>query len=269
MLKTLATILKDNWKWRKQIGHLAVFELIKKTRGAILNWAWLFIKPGIYMLVFWFALDIGLKAGGTNSYPPYFLWLLSGIIPWFFMREILNIGSNVYHRFSYLVVKVRFPLSGISTINSLSALIVHLGLMVIVLIVYFSFGMPLDLYLLQIPFIIVVMFIFFNIFSVLTSQLSALSKDFSNLLKSIVTPLFWLSGIIFDIYQVNIDWIHTLLLFNPVTFFATAYRDALYTKSWVWENPSALLVFLFVFVLTLVIMLVVYKRLHKEVSDAL
>jgi teichoic acid transport system permease protein len=30
-LGALTTILKDNWKWRKQISRLAVFELVKKV----------------------------------------------------------------------------------------------------------------------------------------------------------------------------------------------------------------------------------------------
>lgn len=269
MLKTLITILKDNWEWRKQIRRLAVFELIKQSRGAVLDWAWLFIKPAVYVFVFWFALDLGLRAGGTNPYPPYFLWLIAGIIPWFYMSDMLGTGSNVLNRFPYLVNKIKFPLSGISTIFSLSTLVVHLGLMVIVFAVYFAFGMPLDVYLLQVPVIILIMFVFFNMFSILTSQISAISRDFSNMLKAIITPLFWLSGIIFDIERVNIDWIRGILLFNPITFFARSFRDAFYTKTWIWERPATLSVFALVFVVTLISMLLVYRRLHKEVPDAL
>ena len=59
VLSTLATILKDNWEWRKQIGRLAIFELVKKSRGAVLGWAWFFIKPAMYIFCFWFALESG------------------------------------------------------------------------------------------------------------------------------------------------------------------------------------------------------------------
>ena len=48
---TLATILKDNWEWRKQIGRLALFDLVKKSRGAVLGWAWFFIKPAMYIFL--------------------------------------------------------------------------------------------------------------------------------------------------------------------------------------------------------------------------
>ena len=68
MLNTLATILKDNWQWRKQIGHLAIFELMKQARGAVLGWAWLAVKPIVFIAVFWFALEIGLRAGVLNLF---------------------------------------------------------------------------------------------------------------------------------------------------------------------------------------------------------
>jgi len=185
------------------------------------------------------------------------------------MSEMLGAGSNVLHRFPYLVNKIKFPLSGISTLFSLSTLVVHLGLIAIVFAVYFACGMPWDIYLLQIPVIILVMFLFFTMFSILTSQLSAISRDFSNMLKAIVTPLFWLSGIIFDIDRVDIDWIQGILLFNPITFFARSFRDAFYAKTWIWEQPLVLGAFVLVFVVTFITMLLVYKRFHREVSDAL
>lgn len=269
MLHTLIAIFKDNWIWRKQIVRLAVFELIKQSRGAVLSWAWLFIKPAVYIFVFWFALDIGLKAGGTNSYPPYFLWLISGIIPWFYMRDIVNTGSDVLHRFPYLVNKMKFPLSGISTIFSLSTLVVHIGLMIVLFVIYFCYGLPIDIYLLQIPFIIIIMFVYFNMFSIITSQISAISKDFANLLKALVTPLFWLSGIIYNIENVHIKVIRDILLINPVTFFVSSFRDALLNRTWIWNNTESLGAFAIIFLITLVLMLIVYKRFHEEVHDAL
>lgn len=270
MFKTLATICKDNWQWRKQIGRLAIFELIKKSRGAALGWVWLFVKPLIFITVFWFALSIGLrqeKAMDPND-PPYFLWLVSGIIPWFYMRELLSTGSYVLHRYNYLVTKIKFPLSGIPTFFNISALMVHLGLMIIVFIIYFVCGMQLDLYLLQIPVLIIVMFIFFNIFATMASQISAISKDFYNLIQAFITPLFWLSGVIFPLDGLPSQF-QTILLFNPITFFANSFRDALYYKTWVWENPQTLVCFGVVFLLTLIAMLLVYKHLHEEVPDVL
>ena len=267
-MHTAATILKDNWQWRKQIGHLAVYELVKKNRGAALSWLWLFAKPLVFLFVLWFALEIGLRAGSSVGDAPYFLWLACGVIPWFFMSDMLSAGSNILNKYTHLVNKLKFPVSGISTMHCISDLIVHLGLVVILFAIYFFCGMPLDWYLLQVPIIIFVMFLFFNTFSILTSQISAISKDFANLIKTLIRPIFWLSGIIFNVGAINIPWIQGILMFNPVTFFVTSFRDALYYKIWIWEDPLSLGAFALVFLVTFITMLIVYRRLYKVVPDA-
>lgn len=272
MFSTLATILKDNWEWRKQIGRLAIFELVKKSRGAVLSWAWFFIKPAMYIFCFWFALDVGLRVGAGAAEagsPPYFLWLCAGLIPWFFMQDMLNAGIDVMHRYPYLVNKIRFPLSGISTIFTGATMIVQLGLMIALLAIYFAYGMPADLYLLQVPLLLLIMFVFWDIVSILFSQLTVVSKDVANLMHAMSTPFFWLSGVIFNVKAVPVDWIQILLYFNPITFFVTSFRGAFYDKTWFWDNPILLGCFTFVFAITLILALFVYKRLNKEVADVL
>ena len=270
MISTLRTILKDNWEWRSQILKLAIFDLQKRSRGAVLGRAWLVIKPAVYVFCFWFALAIGLRAARTiPGDVPYFLWLCSGFIPWFYMQDMMNAGSDALHRYTYLVTKLKFPLSAISTVYATSTMIIHLILQVLLFIVYFANGMELDIHLIQVPFLLLLMFLFWDMFSVMTSQLSGMSRDFANLVKTFSTPMFWLSGIIFDISNIGIEWVQTALLFNPVTFFGSSFRMAFCYHQWIWENPPALIGFGIVFLLTMVVMALVYKRLSREVADVL
>ena len=269
-LSTLGTILKDNWQWRKQIGRLAIFELKKKSRGAVLSWAWFFIKPAMYIFCFWFALEVGLRIGRqVDGDAPYFLWLCAGIIPWFFMSEMIGSGCDVLHRYSYLVKKIKFPMSAISTFYVCSSMIIHVVLVGVLFILYFVSGQPLDIHLIQIVPILLLMFFFWDAFSILFSQLSGLTKDVANLMSALSTPAFWLSGVIFDISRVNIDWIQTIMLFNPVTFFAKAYRAAFYYRTWFWEDPMVMLGFAVVFFGTVVFMVLAYRKLNTEVADVL
>ena len=271
MVECLKTIIKDNWSWRKQIWHLAIFDLVKRSRGAALGWAWLFIKPAVYIFCFWFALDVGLRTGGNmpEGAPPYILWLCSGIIPWFYMQEMLGQGVDIMHRYPYLVNKIKFPLGAISSIYAISTLIVQLMLMVVLFVIYFACGMPIDLYLLQVPVLLIIMVVFWDIFSIFCSMLSAISHDFSNLMHALSTPFFWLSGAIFDVSSIGISWVQTVFYFNPITFFTSGFRAALYDKTWIWENTGACLGFVAVFVVTLLCMLFVYKKFAEEVPDVL
>ena len=233
-----------------------------------MGWAWFLIRPTIYVLCFWFALEIGLRAArATAGDGPYILWLMSGIIPWFFMSKMLGAGNDVLHKYSYLVNKIKFPLSAISTMHMVSHFIIQLVMQGIVLVVYFICGMGLDPYLLQVPPLLLLMALFWDMFSIMFSQLSAVSKDLKNIMSALSTPLFWLSGVIFNVKAISIDWVQIALCFNPISFFATGFRCAYYDKVWIWEDPTACLCFLAVFVLTLACMLFVYKRLSEEVVD--
>lgn len=271
MFSAFMTILKENWQWRRQIGRLAIFELVKKSRGAVLSWTWFFVKPAMYVFCFWFALDVGLRVGSGSEAgaPPYILWLCAGIIPWFFMQEMLGAGVDVMHRYPYLVNKIKFPLSGISSIFTSATMIVQIMLMAALLAIYFACGMTIDIYLLQIPILLALMFVFWNLVSILFSHLSAISKDVANLMHAMATPFFWLSGVIFNVKSVPVDWIQGILNFNPITFFVTSFRGAFYDKVWFWNDPMLLGGFAIVFVVTLVLAVVVYKRLNEEVADVL
>ena len=111
------------------------------------------------------------------------------------------------------------------------------------------------------------MFVFWDMVSILFSQLSAMSKDVANLMHAMSTPFFWLSGVIFNVQSIPIDWIQAILYLNPITFFTSAYRGAFYGHTWFWEDPVMLGGFVLVFVATL--MAIIYKKLHEEVADVL
>ena len=210
MLKTLGTILKDNWEWRDRIAALSLFELRKRSRGTALSWVWLFVKPAMYIFCFWFALEIGLRVGKTEpGAPPYFLWLCAGLIPWFFMQDMINQGCDVLHKYSYLVNKIKFPISAISTFFTGATMIIELMLVVVLFVVYFACGQGLSIYLLQVPLLLILLFVFWDLFSICFSQLSAISKDVAQLIKAFSAPIFWLSGVIFNVDNIDIPWLQT------------------------------------------------------------
>lgn len=271
-MSTLGTILKDNWEWRAQIGRLAIFDLKKQARGTALGWVWLILRPLVFIGVFWFALEVGLRAGASTTEYPYFIWLISGLIPWFYMQDMISKGSDVLHRYTYLVNKVKFPLSGISTLYALSRLVIHAALVVIMLAIYTAYGMAWDIYLLQIPLVMILMFVFWDFASIWMSQLAGISRDFGQLMKVLSQPFFWLSGVIYSVDRLTatgFDWVQTVLLFNPVTFFVTAMRDATCHKIWIWEDPAFFGAFAFMLVATVLLATVIYKRFHEEVADVL
>jgi teichoic acid transport system permease protein len=271
-MRTLIKIIKQHIMWRRQLLKLAKADIIKTYSGAALGWAWAFIKPAVTIFVFWFAFDVGLKLGDqimTSGYP-FILWFMAGMMPWFYMEEMFLQGANSLRQYNYLVTKMRFPIATIPTFVALSKLLVHLFLMGVMVLFFLAYGFAPDIYLLQLPLYMLCMLAFFVAWGLFSSMLTCMSRDFFNLVGALVQALFWLSGIIYDVRSMDIpEALRTFLLFNPITFIASGYRNIFIYKVWIWDEPYVFGYFLIMLVLMSGLGLWAYRKLYKEIPDVL
>lgn len=268
-MNTFIGIIKDHIQYKQQIFKLAKADLVKTYRGAALGWAWAIIKPAVTIFVYWFAFQIGIKAGKDVEGFPFFLWLIAGLIPWFYINDMLTQGTESIRKYSYLVTKMKFPIATIPTFVSISKLMVNLFLIIVMIFIFIFMGYTPDIYIIQLPIYILLSFLLLTVFSLLASLLACMSKDFLNLLKSLVTAVFWLSGIVWNVNTIDIPWLKTLLKANPVTYIVEGFRNCFIHKTWIWESPKTLLCFLAILVVLTVIAVILYKKLRKEIPDVL
>ena len=248
---------------------LAKSDLVKTYRGAALGWAWAVIKPLITLLVFWFAFSVGLRHGSPIAGYPYFLWLVAGFLPWFYMQELITGGAGCIRQYKHLVTKMKFPISIIPTYYNLSHLYVHFALLAITIVLFMCFGYKPDIYLLQIPLYMFMMFLNFTVWALFSGMLSSISIDFQNLVKSMSTAVFWMSGIVYNVDDIDSRMLRVILKFNPVTVISSGYRRAFIYKKWFWTDKVSLVCFSFTFLLTFFGALWAYRKLRKEIPDVL
>ncbi len=269
MGETIKTIVSEHITYKDQIFTLAKSDLIKTYRGAALGWAWAVIKPMVTLFVFWFAFTVGLRRGQPIAGYPFFLWLVAGFLPWFFMQEMITGGAACIRKYRMLVTKMKFPISIIPTYYNLSHLFTHFILLAVTIVLFMCFGHMPDIYLLQIPFYMLLMLAFFIVWSMLAGMLSAISRDFENLVKALSSAIFWMSGIIYNVEDIEATWIRVLLKFNPVTVVSSGYRRAFIYKKWFWQDKVSLVCFACTFTVFLLLALWAYKKLRKEIPDVL
>lgn len=269
LFRTMVQIVSEHSAYRPQIFQLAAVDIVKTYRGSALGWSWALLKPAITIFVYWFAFSVGLRAAKPVNDYPFFLWLLAGIIPWFYFHEMLTQGVKTLKRYDYLVTKIKFPVSTISTFVSLSKLYVHLALLGVVVVIFVLFGYPIDIYFIQLPLYVLLLFVFLTAWSLFAAPLAAVSKDFANVVNSFTTAIFWMSGIMWDASKVDIEWLRRLLLFNPVTFIAHGYRNVFIYKRWFFEDEWATMAFGVVLTVMIVAAVYTYHRLRREIADYL
>lgn len=262
--------LKEHLENMPQIFKLSIADLKKTYTGAALGWAWAVIKPIVTIFVYWFAIAIGLRQNGDVEGVPYILWLICGIVPWFFMSEAILGGTDCIRRYSYLVTKMKYPVTTIPTFNNLSKLVVHIIICAVVVVIFWIAGYPPSIYLLQLPLYMLMMFMLMNAWSLFAGLVSAMSKDFANLVKSLNIAVFWLSGILWNIENVkDSELIYSILMLNPVTFLCYGYRNCFIYETWFFEQPKRCLYFLFWYALMALMSMWAYKKLRKEIPDVL
>lgn len=268
-MNTLTKIIKEHIDYKKQIFKLAKADLVKTYRGAALGWMWAIIKPAVTIFVYWFAFTFGLRAQTNVNGFPYFLWIVAGVVPWFYISEMITGGTDCIRKYSYLVTKMKFPVATIPTFINISKFLIHAILIAIVIVIFMVCGYMPDIYLLQLPIYMLLAFIFLNCWGSFSSLLGVISKDYSNLIKSFITALFWLSGIMWNPETVSNLTIKRILNLNPVTFLVNGFRNCFINKIWIWEQPKRLIYFLIITIILLVLGLVTYKKLRKDIPDVL
>lgn len=269
-MNAIKQIISEHLQYRKQILQLAKSDLIKTYRGSFLGWVWALVKPAITIFVYWFAFSIGLRHGKDIGGYSFFLWLLAGIIPWFYMNEMFHAGTGSIRKYHYLVTKMKFPISTIPTFVSLSNLIVHLVLVLITIGIYWANGYPPDIYYLQLPYYILMMFFIFLLWDLFSAPMAVLSRDFHQFVKSITTAIFWLSGILWDVNNTELPgWLRKVLYLNPVTYIAQGYRNVFIYKQWFFADVKPLIGFWCVFVFGFIVSILVFRKIRKDIPDVL
>lgn len=270
------TILKEHKGFGKQIFLLAKNELIKTYKGAVIGPMWAVVKPAFTVFVYWFAFSAGIKTlknVNINLGLPepftidFFTFMFIGIIPWFFIQDSITQGAKTLRVNRQFITKVKFPVSTILTYTALSRLYVHIFLMVI-MYAYVFFVIGPSWYNLQFLFYCPLMYIFFVALSWSTAPMSAFSKDFESLIISIMSGVFWLSGIMYDSYSFKGVLKYAMLL-NPINFFANGYRNCFLYHRGFWEYKTELVIFLAEFAVIFALGIFNYNRLRKKLPDVL
>lgn len=268
-MTTIAEIIKEHIVWRKQILKLAKADLVKTYSGAALGWAWAIIKPAVMIFIYWFAFSSGFRNSKGIAGYPFFLWLIAGIISWFYISEMVSQGAGAMRSYKHLVTKMKFPISTIPTFVGIAKLSIHLILVAVTIIIFVLAGRPPSIHILQLPAYMLLMCMFATGWCMFASMLGAVSKDFINLVKSFMTALFWLSGIMFNMAGMNKPWIRAIFKLNPISFTVEGYRNCFIHQVWIWEHPRWLMVYLCEMLVMWILAIWAYRKLKKEIPDIL
>lgn len=252
---------------RRLILDLTRREFRARYLGSALGLVWAFVHPSIMMLIFWLVFRYGLKAGPIGNVP-YVVWLLTGLIPWYFISDSISTGANVVLDNRFLVKKVVFRVSLLPVVRLLSLLPVHLFFLAVLIGICWIDGFPPTPYTLQVFYYLGLMIVFGVGLSWLLSALVPFLKDLTQVVQVALQVLFWATPLVWPVDSVppNRRWILNL---NPFYYIVQGYRESLVDHVWFWRHPLLTSGFWVLTIVTVSVGGIVFLRLQSHFADVL
>lgn len=267
MIRLAATFIRELLDRRSAIITLARQDFRSRYLGSYLGIVWAFLHPAVYIVILWGVFQFGFRARPVSDHP-FILWLMAGIVPWFFFSDSVGNAANSIVDNSFLVKKVAFSLGLLPIVKILSSLLIHLFFIAVLLGMMVAYGYPPDLHWLQIGYYLVALFAFILGLSWVTSSVVIFLRDVSQLVAVClqflfwVTPIFWSLSLLPPRYQ-------ALVKLNPVFYLVEGYRESVITHVWFWAHPLRAAYFWTVTLALLVIGSTVFRRLRPHFADVL
>lgn len=265
------SLVKEIIRKRKLIWDLAKADFKKRFVGSYFGVVWMFIQPIVTVLIYFFVFQMGFKNAPPVPGFPYVLWLIPGIVPWFFFSEALNSGTNCLQEYHYLVKKVVFQVEILPIIKLISCLIVHAIFVFIMLAVFLCYGRMPGISWIQIIYYTFAASVLSLALGYFTCAVNVFFKDMAQIVSICLQFGMWLTPIMWDpdMFPGHPAWLDQILKFNPVYYVTTGYRDSMLTGNYFWERPGLGIYFWVVTILLLLAGLKMFKRLRPHFSDVL
>ena len=245
-------VLKENFQNLYRIYSIAKYELLADMKDSKLGLFWNFANPLIQILTYWFVFGYVMKRSDVDGIP-YIVWMLGGMVVWFFMSPCITDGANAVFRKAGVITKMKFPVSILPLTVILQKLFDHFCLMVVLVIVFAVFGYYPSVHWLGLIYYLFCAIIFAVSLSLTTSVLNMLARDTRKLILACMRMLLYLTPILWSIDNMGHGRLSKIILCNPIYYVVQGYRDCFFyhegvmayswSMGWFWGITIALFLF--------------------------
>lgn len=267
LFRAFINFLKDVLRDRRLIWDLTKRDFSSKYLGSYIGFFWAFLHPTITILIFWYVFQVGFRTAAIDDHP-FVLWLIAGIIPWFYFSEVFGGGTTSVVDNSFLVKKVLFKVSTLPIIKILSAFWIHVFFIFAAFLIAALYGYYPSIYSFQVFYYLLCMLVLLLGTTWLTSAIYVYIKDMGQLVSIFIQFGFWTTPIFWNIKTVSEEY-SFLFRLNPMYYIVEGYRNSIIYKTWFWEDMQFTIIFWVITLFFLVLGILVFKRLRPHFSDVL
>ncbi len=221
-------------RYRGLLAMLAWRDIRVRYKQSLLGVAWAFLMPLVQTLVLWAIFQFGpmhIDAKDIHAMP-YFLFVLSGVIPWTLFQSTIASSVESLTRNSRLVTKIYFPRE-VFPFGTVAGAMVDFGISMSIFLPVYTFYAFTNSHVTVtgrlgfIPLILLVQLLLVAGLSLIVSMANLFFRDVKYLMTFVLQLWFFATNVMYPIkfeHQRALQWIATA---NPMIPILSAYRDCL------------------------------------------
>ena len=246
------------------IRNIAVRDLKVRYSNSVLGIVWSFFNPLLMTLVYTVVFTFMLRDLGIPKYP---VFILAGLLPWNFFNLATLGAITVVTANGHLIGRLYFPREILpiaivvsNAINFLIALVLLFAFVVI-------YRIPLTLYVLWLPVLIVIQIALSIGIGLFLSAIHVFFRDTQQIMEVLLLAWFFVTPILYPLERIREVTRPFVLLLNPLAALIVNYRQILYVGA-----PPNLGVLAATFVealLALIVGFFIFRRLSHAFAEEL
>ena len=107
-MKSLLFILREHAHNFRRIFKMVAYNIITLNRETYLGILWSILSPAIQIGVYYMVFGLGIKHGNPVDGHPFFIWMITGLIPWFYIIQSITGGAMSLSSNSGMITRIKF-----------------------------------------------------------------------------------------------------------------------------------------------------------------
>lgn len=214
--------LKEVFVYKEMLVSSVKKDLRSRYRGSFLGFLWTFVNPLMQLIIYSIVFPFLLKMQEEN----YSMFVFVGLLPWIYFTSSLQISTTCIVGNGNLVKKIYFPRMILPIGVSTTGIMNYIFGLIIVFPALIITGVKITPYVLFLPVVMLVNYLFTTGFCLALSALYVFFRDLEHIVGIVTMAWFYLTPVVYNL-KIFPEYAQRLLLLNPMTQFVNAYRNVL------------------------------------------
>jgi ABC-type polysaccharide/polyol phosphate export permease len=191
---------QEIWSRRRLARYLVQADLTKKGSDTLLGNIWWVLDPLLQMIVYVVFVEIIT----SRSLPAYPLFIFAAILPWKWFSSSVGDAITAVTSQERIIKQIHFPKLVLPVASVLSGIVnFAFGLIPLAALMILFFSSYISPWLVLIPIIAFVQFVFTLAISLYLSAINVFFRDVGNVVRNLLRLVFYLSPSLYSVAQLK------------------------------------------------------------------